>query len=172
MFLKQWYQNLTTCMFGVVGNITDATGALKTQSSWQYAVLSQTTLKAIPTYCYSDCGVAFGTGNAVPAYSDYKFSGNAIDLKTAGLTVTTNVTVTRDGDSAVSTAVYTIINNGTAAVTIGEIGIAIKVAGSANTQSGSGYALIEKTALDDPVTIPAGEVGKITYTIRADIPTA
>lgn len=59
----------------------------------------------------------------------------------------------------------TITNNNETDITIGEVGIVY--------QTGSSYSvLFERTVLESPITIPAGGVGQVTYTIRMNYPTA
>ena len=61
-------------------------------------------------------------------------------------------------------AVLTITNNNATDITIGEVGIVYQGSNTA--------ALLERTVLDSPITIPAGGVSQITYTIRMNYPTA
>jgi hypothetical protein len=110
-------------------------------------------------------GVVFGTGTTPATFDDYTLLGEVVK------TVSFNTTTTREVDDSGSTAtaVYTIINNETTDVTIGEIGMfCFYYTGQAST---GGQILLERTVLDEPVTIPANGVGQVTYTVRMDWPT-
>jgi hypothetical protein len=70
-------------------------------------------------------------------------------------------------------AVYklTITNTSGEDITIGEIGM-ISPFYYNTTSSARRQALKERTVLDSPLTIPAGGVGLIDYSIKLPIPTA
>ena len=111
-------------------------------------------------------GVAFGTGNTPPTLDDYKFSGDLITT----ITGTATVNVAHDDNGLGATALYSLTNTGSSDITIGEIGLIASL--ESNTSTGSSYkALLERTVLDTPVTIPAGGIGQVTYTIRMNYPT-
>lgn len=125
------------------------------------------------TYTSSDeTGVVFGTGNRTPSIDDYTLSGDLI----AGLTssnVTKVLTVTEDDGRCSVVAEYTISNTTGADLTIGEIGLACNVAHKASsTSTNVRYStyLLERTALEVPITIPAGGIGRVTYTITMPDP--
>lgn len=98
--------------------------------------------------------VVFGTGTTPPGYTDYKLSGTII----SGLTVSAAVTNAAQGTEMI--AEYTITNNSGADVIVGEIGLKFQ------------WYMIDRTVLEAPLTIPAGSIGQLTYTIRMDYPTA
>lgn len=105
-------------------------------------------------------GVYFGNGTTPPTLDDYTFSGEI--LKNAG--ATSSVNIEEDDDGATYTAVYTISNTGDTDFTVSEVGL---------VWAYSTYRILfERTVLDTPVTIPAGGVGQVTYTIRFNYPTA
>lgn len=110
-------------------------------------------------------GVVFGTGNTAPALGDYCLSGDFIK----GFAASYTIEQTDADDGYTMSVVYTITNNNSEAITIGEVGI---VEYAHNGNNVNGYVLTERTALDTPVTIPAGGVGQITYTVRMNYPTA
>ena len=112
-------------------------------------------------------GVRFGTGDTPPTLDDYKLSGNNV----TGLTFSTNVVWVKDDDGDGATATYTITNNNTTDVTIQEVGLFQQIY-TTRSKEDSTYQLWERTVLDSPVTIPAGGVGQITYTLRVNYPTA
>ena len=116
-------------------------------------------------------GVVFGDGATEPSFDDYTLAGSVIK----GLTGTISRTGTNNGESgAEATAVITVTNGNSNEVTIREVGY-IGYATFYYTNSSNstgGYIMLDRTVLDTPVTIPAGGVGQVTYTIRMNYPTA
>lgn len=110
-------------------------------------------------------GVVFGDGTVAPQYTDYKLSGNII----GGISTLKNVTSTCEDGKTKWVANYTITNNNSTDITISEIGLIVTLG---TAKSSGGATLAERTLLDSPVTIPAGGVGQITYTIEYNYPTA
>lgn len=108
-------------------------------------------------------GAIIGTGTTPPAIDDYNLSGDMITTFSASSAVSRAI----DDSGHTITVVYTITNTGTADFTIGEIGL---IAGT-NTSAAANKCLLERTVLDTPVTIAAGGVGQVTYTIRMNYPT-
>lgn len=104
--------------------------------------------------------IVLGTGNETPTMSDYKFSGSVV----SGITTTISFTGNNTNDYTEGSGIITITNGNSTDITIGEIGIMYL--------SGTNAAMLEHTALESPVTIPAGGIGQVTYTIRMNYPTA
>lgn len=132
-------------------------------------MMQLTQLNKLCTSQGEDAGVSFGTGNTPPSFDDYALSGDAVTSVSFTLMRQCEV----DDNGCTLTCVYTITNTGSEDVTIGEVGIW----GRYDYYYSSGnrravYPLIERTVLDTPVTIPAGGVGQVTYTIRMNYPTA
>lgn len=136
----------------------DCLGFGNTSTSNYYSA----TMRVVRTSVGSYGGVIFGTGTAQPTIDDYKLSGNIISTIVASVSYTRTVTE----DSTVFQCVYTLTNTGTEEITIGEIGL---IGGSGSYESNK--MLVERTVLDSPVTIPAGGVGQVTYTITFNYPT-
>lgn len=107
-------------------------------------------------------GILFGNGNTPVTVDDYKLSGDVISTITATVAVTWDYT----DDGCSGTAVCTLTNTGSSAITIAEVGL---FAGF--TSNNNMNVLIERTLLDEPITIPAGGIGKVTYTITFAYPT-
>lgn len=105
-------------------------------------------------------GVAFGDGNAAPTLDDYVMSGNHMTNYSASAVINKE----QDDEGVVISCIYTITNGSDAAFTISEIGLY-----GVSPNDGCA-ALVERTVLDSPVTIPAGGVGQVTYTIRMNYP--
>lgn len=126
----------------------------------------------IPTLLFQPSGVVFtttsagivlGTGTTPPTIHDYRLESQI----TSGLTSQVSTLVDEDNNRIYK---ITLISTSEDPITIGEIGI---MGGFyASERSGYNYALIERTVLDEPVTIPAGEIGIVEYTIRMQMPEA
>ena len=111
-------------------------------------------------YNGSKGGVVFGDGNTPATAEDYKLAGNII----TGFTATANLAHSNDNGVAQIVATYTI--NASSEVTIKEI------VAFAHTGGGNSTYIVDRTVLDTPVTIPAGGVGQVVYTITFNYPTA
>lgn len=103
-------------------------------------------------------GVMFGTGTVEPTFEDYKFSGDVISNISIGKTEIEKTTEK-------CSYAYTVTNNNTDAITIGEIGIGYRICSTAYG-NGNGFALHERTLLDEPVTIEPNGSAQITYTVE------
>ena len=110
-------------------------------------------------------GVILGTGTTPPTLDDYCLSGDMITT----FTYSNSVTVAPGESGVTITALYTITNTGNSAFTIGELGL---IAATYASASASNKCLVERTVLDTPVTIPAGGVGQVEYTITFNYPWA
>lgn len=108
--------------------------------------------------------VRFGDGDTPPTRDDYKLSGNVI----TGFTSTYAKTVSKQDENGFTvTALHTITNNNSNEITIREVGK------FSRTQYASGsytQYLLDRTVLDTPVTIPAGGIGQVEYTITFNYP--
>lgn len=177
---------LTKNYFSVLGGfITNAPFALKDHSGTQrwaaysiannqnpYAISLQYGQTLIPTSSTSLSsnynGLMFGSGSAEPTMDDYTIEA------VTGLNITYVKTYEAVDDSGSSTVVYTVSNTNSEEVTISEVGLFSRLyARSSATATGVstyGTFLLERTVLDEPVTIPAGGVAQITYTISMTIP--
>ena len=110
-------------------------------------------------------GVILGDGDTQPTPDDYKLAGNII----TGVGYTKTLTRVVSETAVTAKAIYTITNNNSTEINIKEIGII----GTTNGNStASEKFLLERTVLDTPVTIPAGGIGQVEYTITFNLPTA
>lgn len=106
----------------------------------------------------SDYYTVFGNGSTPPTEDDIWLSGDRIT--NIGVSSVVSSTINDDG-SVCKTAVFTISNKSTTDdITISEVGTCDYI---------TSYVLLDRTLLDEPVTIPAGGVGQITYTINFNI---
>lgn len=111
-------------------------------------------------------GVILGTGDTPPTFDDYKLAGDII----SGFVYTSTLSANSDENGVTLKAKYTITNNNASEITIKELGLINGMGGSTFTASEKG--LLDRTVLDNPVTIPAGGVGQVEYTITFNLPTA
>lgn len=114
----------------------------------------------------SNPGVILGDGDTPPTSDDYKLAGNLV----SGFTYSKTLKQVASDTAVTVKAVYTITNTNSTAITIKEIGLigAPTTSPSASTSK----TLFDRTVLDTPVTIPAGGVGQVEYTITFNLPTA
>ena len=117
-------------------------------------------------------GVCFGDGDTPPTPADLNISGNAFSTYDALYNLSTGVD---DSGHIYVKAHYTITNTGEQAFTIKEIGLFAAPSlrkGPDIAVAGSFSILLDRTILDTPVTIPAGGIGQVEYTITFNLPTA
>lgn len=125
-----------------------------TGSSWYGVFPSMCKYKNTSTHQY----VEFGNGTTPATVNDYKLESEI----TTGISVSSqDVTTTEQTDSYILwTATFGV--KASVETTISEIGLFSHV----YTTSGNLTALVDRTVLDTPITIPAGQSKQITYTIR------
>jgi hypothetical protein len=106
-----------------------------------------------------------GRGTTPATLDDYALE----NMIRSGLTCTVSTAVDEDND-----AVYklTLTNTSSEDITIGEVGIHCQCYWGNNSSAYTCWALLERTVLDTPITIPAGGLGVIDYTIKLNPPTA
>lgn len=105
-----------------------------------------------------------GRGRTPATVDDYKLE----DMITSGLTCSVSISLDGDNDA---THKLLLTNTSNEDIIIGEVGIAGMHYMTASNSTRL-FALIERTVLDSPLTIPAGGIGTIDYTIKLPIPTA
>ena len=113
-------------------------------------------------------GVRLGTGDTPATVNDYKLSGDLI----TGYNFTVKIETQNSAESDKITATYTITNTSSSEITIKEVGIVAKMANTTSVAQIQHMGLLDRTVLDTPVTIPAGGVGQVVYTITFNYPTA
>ena len=113
-------------------------------------------------------GVLFGDGNTAVTINDHCLSGNVIPLSSDNV----RVSITNEAsDSGLTVkARYTITNVASTDITIREVGLMEGY--RYHNDSSDAAVLVDRTVLDTPVTIPAGDVGQVEYTITSNYPTA
>lgn len=119
-------------------------------------------------------GVVFGDGDTPVTINDYALSGNIL----SGFAWSNSTNKVFDETGFTINSLFTITNNNSDSITIKEValyGYLSQTYSSITATSTDSYSqrfMIERTVLDAPVTIPAGGVGQVTYTIRVNYPTA
>lgn len=92
------------------------------------------------------------------------------------MTIVTNPSrsnVTRYAEGIGMTATYSLYNNTTEAITISEVGLQFsKRTGSTTDTNDANTILVDRTVLDNPITIQPNETKSLVYTLRFDYPTA
>ena len=160
MLVKQYYDALVGLMENSNMTIKQSTGSTYSlQPSYAYNLLKLKEATSRVMTSQHGSGVAFGDGTTPPAFTDYKLSGNVI----TGISGSVSQTSEEDDDGVTLTNVITVTNNNSNDITISEV--------CANCQY-QAYFMVERTLLDTPLTIPAGGIGQVTYTIRFNYPTA
>ena len=176
MFTKNWYTALGLLMVNTYGTYKGYDGSTKAAYQPTYNALNLVSnsggakspyLGNVLTSLYSNGGVIFGSGTTPPSLDDYKLSSSIISTITASAPTPSVVT---DDNGVSVTTIYSLTNTGTEDITVGEVGLIASLYSSSSTEY---YlkALLERTVLDTPVTIPAGGIGQVTYTIRMNYPT-
>lgn len=145
--------------------ITQTNGAdIAVYPSTYYYGLEETMKKILTSL--SGSGVVLGTGSTPPTMDDITISGDLITR----FAYSAGPIISYGEDGAECTVIYAVTNTGTDAFTVSEIALLYQVYTS-NSGGNGGAFMIDRTVLDEPVTIPAGGIGKVTYTIRMNFPT-
>ena len=167
--------NSKNCIFDFVSDPGYTTGTFKGVNGTERAFapypnsISMSNLTISP----SSAGIAVGSGSTPATVDDYCLE----NMITSGITATIPATATATYDNThkqyVVSKDITIANTGSASITISEIGIlaSVKYADSVGVSASANSAtvLADRTVLDTPVTIPAGESGVIRYEFRYDV---
>ena len=106
----------------------------------------------------NDPGVSFGIGTTPANATDYKLE-NSLSSTQLRVSVPSAVSFSRENTYDEYSVTFGVTNITTATITISEVGL---IAAPQTAYP----ALVDRTVLDTPVTIPAGQSKQITYTIR------
>ena len=108
-------------------------------------------------------GVSFGTGTTPATASDYVLE-SILDDNKINVSTPSSISFSRYDTYEEYTVTFGVTNKTADAITISEMGL---TAMPYSPPSGSNYyALVDRTVLDEPITIPARQSKQITYTIR------
>ena len=161
MLTKNFYSFIRAAFQKVSAEFTTTEGTAKQSGfistpSPPFEVMNKWTTKTGAT------GVSFGTGTTPATVSDYWLESI---LTSSQISVVTPSAVSFSrldtyDEYSVTFGVTNITSND---ITISEVGLTAMPASSGSSMC---YALVDRTLLDTPVTIPAGQSKQITYTIR------
>ena len=168
MVTRNWYNYFKSMRAEQVFSnaITEWSGS-KNSAGWRYNgnFDSVINFKNVAFYLSnSNNGIVVGSGRTPATIDDYKLES----MITSGLSASIAKSIDSDNDTIIA---LTFTNTSSADITIGEIGY-VGTVYIDNNFGGSKYVLLERTVLDSPVTIPAGGIGKIEYSIKLNIPEA
>ena len=111
----------------------------------------------------SNRGVVMGDGGTPPTVDDYTLAGTVFETFSYSSAASSEF----DENGASYTVLFTITNTGESDFTVRELGLFAPA-----SIGGAGTAVMyDRTVLESPITIPAGGVGQVTYTIRMNYPT-
>ena len=110
-------------------------------------------------------GIVFGDSDEPESEDDYYLKGSIINGLTASAAVEKVAGSVKKN--------FTLTNNTSSPVTIKEVGFYAQfyftdMAGGGNAV----YIMVDRTVLDTPLTIPAGGIGQVEYTITFNYPTS
>ena len=108
----------------------------------------------------SSYGLSFGTGTTPATASDYCLE-SILGTTQISASVPSTVSYSRVDTYEEYSVTFGVTNKTGDAITISEAGLTIY-----DTNNPYPYVLVDRTVLDTPVTIPAGQSKQITYTIR------
>lgn len=165
MVLRNWYNAVKAFRAGVVipRGLNGASDMGYYHSGNYWSTLSTLRYSSV-IWDTNNSGILLGKGTTKATIDDVRLDSQI----TTGLSVSVSTSVDDNYDRVLS---LLVTNNSSEPITIGEIGMQGWVYTGNNTTS-SAYCLVERTVLDNPVTIPAGGIGQVTYTIRFNYPTA
>ena len=108
-------------------------------------------------------GICLGSGTTPATVNDYNLESRI----TSGLSASVAQSNDENNDPVY---IIAITNTSNEAITIAEVGMIGQL--YQGTNNSSTMVLYERTVLDTPITIEAGGIGQVTYTIRMNYPTA
>lgn len=161
MILKNYYHALSIMALNSSVSMTGVQGSTYNSFSASSVYKLLALKSAMATVCLNTygTGVVFGTGRTAEALADYKLSGTQITtLSGAG-----QVKSSLSGDILTLTSVLTVTNISSSEITIGEVGLQINY-------TGNWSFMLDRTLLEEAITVPAGGVAQITYTIKLVYP--
>lgn len=170
MITKQYYDALRSAITGKTVTLKSLAGTSYTGSS--PADPGSSKYMYATCYCYnipylmqeqrtsytntSVGGFCFGTGTSTPTEDDYQFQ-NVLQLPSE---VSVGVKYEQDGETC--TATYTLTNNSTQELTITEVAL---IGNFMTSASKTITYLVDRTLLNEPLTIEPGKTGQAVYTI-------
>lgn len=120
------------------------------------------------TYSYPTIGI--GSGGTQPSASDYCMESL---ITTISGTITASGVLSVNNGTLTKELIVSIVNTASSDITVREVGITMPIGrvSSSSTDTGSLTAdcLMDRTLLDEPITIPPGESASISYTLEVEV---
>ena len=156
MLTKNFYSYMRAYLQKATAKFTKTDGT----TNWTPISSEYPPFKVMNNWSFStgQTGVSFGTGTTPATTSDY-FLESILTSTQISVSAPSAVSFSRGDTYDEYSATFGITNETTEAITISEVGL------TAMPSSG-GHTLVDRTVLDNPITIPAGQSKQITYTIR------
>lgn len=173
MFTRNYYNALGVALSGVTrtNGIVDVYGST---SDFYYLTTTSngyTCYRGLGVYELKLCtnqystGIVLGTGTTPPTLNDYWVSGELVTNVSASFSTSMDI----GEDYMTAKVIITITNTGDSNITIGEVGLVRECYYKSNSTR---MCLMERTVLDEPVTIAVGGVGQVVYKLKLNHPTA
>ena len=145
--------------------INGSTYYLNKLSGWPVYNMSTTVRVSSSAYA----GIWIGSGTTPPTADDYSLE-ERITSNASGTATISGDYIDSDGNPTLK-MVVTITNTGSDSITISEIGFfqSINAATSVSASGSDAVFMLDRTLLNTPVSIPAGESAAITYTLKTVI---
>ena len=160
MLTKNFYSYMRTALQKTAATFTKGDGitsSIFSQDGYTpFNVMNQWAAQSNAT------GVSFGIGTTPATASDYKLE-SLLGSTQISVSTPSVVSFSRGETFDEYSVTFGITNKTTEAITISEVGL---IASVIAPNSKNYYVLVDRTVLDAPVTIPAGQSKQITYTIR------
>lgn len=169
---KEWLKQ-ALCLGGSSTTVlsTDTLGQVKNLNGGTYYLVGR-----VKNYPYNQStgivtsntgiGFAFGTGTTPPTEDD----NNLESMITSGLSLSVAIRKEAITDGSRVTFTLTVQNTSANAITINEVGYVQSLdtkSSATGTSASTSPCLLDRTVLDTPVTIEAGQSARIDYTISA-----
>ena len=180
--ITKWFKNYLASMISSIGVSTPTSvQAKKPNGNMVYIGFpgsSSIVSNAFPFTSYADVGYSsgargiwLGTGTTTPTEDDYNMQNQI----TSGISCSTSKSNGVDANNnAFSKFIITVTNTSGSSITISEAAY-VQGIPAASTPSGSvswEAIMLDHTLLDSPVTIAAGDVAVIEYTLKCALPTS
>lgn len=169
MITKNWYNYFKSINgFNVIANAartTDGTIVNCGYSTSNTSIMLDSLMMRNTTVIYkkTTSGIVLGSGTTPPTIDDYELESQI----TSGLHCSVSTVYHAEG---YVTRNITATNTSTMDITIAEVAMQCQLYTGENSSANSKYVLMDRSVLQVPVTIPAGGVGVISYTIRINVP--
>ena len=162
MLTKNFYSFIRAALQNTSAQFTKTDGT----TTWLSISNSYPPFEVMKNWSFStgQSGVSFGTGATPATASDY-FLESILTNSKISVSTPSPVSFSRGDTSEEYSAAFGVTNITAEAISISEVGL---TANPYRPSSGSNYvfAMVDRTVLDTPVTIPAGQSKQITYAIR------